>query len=317
VSVDESDIRSDSGAAPSLAVLIVNWNGRELLGECIGSLLGEGYDPLRIVVVDNDSADDSVAFLHDAFPAVEVVCSGANLRWAGGNNAGLRHMAEVGGLADYTLLLNNDTVVPEGSLRCLVEALDADPDAWIATPRICYADQPGAIWYDGGQVGRYTGWIHHSGIRQPAGRRPLRNRYVGYGTGCALLLSREAIETLGELDEGYFFYGEDSDYCLRARAAGHRVLHVPKSLILHKVSVSIGGENPRKAYLKSRSHVRLLRKHWPPARWLVLAPCQVLYYAGLAGWHLWGGRHAMARAALQGALDEMSGRRDPEMAGSI
>ena len=299
-------------APPSLAVLIVNWNGRELLGDCIGSLLTEGYDPLRIVVVDNASSDDSVDFLRQTFPSVEVVVSAENRRWAGGNNLGLRHLAESGEFPEHVLLLNNDTLVPEGSLRLLVDAQQEDAAAWIVTPRICYADQPGRIWYDGGEVGRYTGWIHHSGIRQTAGRRPLRKRYVGYGTGCALMISRRCFETVGELDEGYFFYGEDSDYCLRARAVGGCVLHVPGSLILHKVSSSLGEESPRKAYLKSRSHVRLLKKHWSAARWLLLAPCQLAYYAALAGWHLWGGRHGTARAGLAGVIDEISGRRDPE-----
>ncbi len=295
-------------AAPSLAVVIVNWNGQELLRDCIGSLLTAGYEPLRIVLVDNASADGSLAYVRGAFPSVEIVESPVNRRWAGGNNLGLRHLYADAAGPDYVLLLNNDTVVPEGSLQRLVGALAETPGAWAATPRICFADEPSRIWYDGGVVNRWSGWIHHDGIRQLAGRRSLRSRTVGYATGCAMLLSREAVAAVGDFDEDFHFYGEDADYSLRLRRAGGDILHVPAALVLHKVSMSVGRDSPRKAYLKSRSHVRLLRCHWPPSRWPLLVPSQLVYFAGLACWHLWGGRREMAHATLQGALDELSGR---------
>jgi len=308
VSAAATDTPAAAGTTPpSLAVVVVNWNGRDHLPECIGSLLADGYDPLRIVVVDNASGDDSVRFCRDAFPSVELVISDRNRYWAGGNNLGLRHLLATGG-ADFTLLLNNDTVVPQGSLARLVAAADREPRAWAATPRICFADEPWRIWYDGGRVGRFTGWVGHQGIRQAAGRRPLEERFVEYGTGCALLLARRALAAVPELDEAYTFYGEDTDFCLRLRAAGGRILHVPRSLILHKVSASVGAWSPRKAYLRSRSHVRLLRRHWRGAARAVLVPCQAAYFAGHAVWHLWQGRPAVASAVLMGALDELAGR---------
>lgn len=303
---------SDEGyeRLPALAVIVVNWNGRALLPDCIGSLLANGYDPLRIILVDNASTDDSVAFCRAAFPSVEIVASPTNTFWAGGNNLGLRHLAEPPG-ADYVLLLNNDTVVPEGSLRVLVEALADEPRAWAGSPRICYAAEPSRIWYDGGVVGRWSGWVRHAGIRQTAGRRGLESRFVDFATGCALLLSREAITAVGELDEDYVLYAEDTDYCLRLRAAGGRILHVPRALVLHKVSATTGDASPAKLYRRSRSHLRLLRRHWRGWRRVPLVPGQLAYFLGHAAWHLWHGRLDAARALIDGAVDELARRPYP------
>jgi len=294
----------------SLAVVVVNWNGRRLLDDCLGSLTASGYPGLRIVMVDNASRDDSVSFVRHRYPDVEIVVSAENRRWAGGNNLALRRLSGDGG-SDWILLLNNDTIVPGGSLRRLVSAAAADPAVWAATPRICYASAPSRIWYDGGTVGRWTGWVRHDGIRQQAGSRPLQSRYVEYGTGCALLLSRRALRKTGELDEGFRLYGEDTDYCLRLRAAGGRILHVPAALVLHKVSQSLGGDTPGRIYLRSRSHVRLLRRHWHGRQRWTLWPSQLLYHGGHVAWRLWHGQFATALALLQGALDELLDRPYP------
>jgi hypothetical protein len=307
-----SAIGSETGVTPpSLCVVVVNWNGREVLQDCLGSLGDSGYPGLRVLLVDNASHDTSVAFVRRHFPQVEVLVCAENLRWAGGNNAALARLAQEGWPQDQVLLLNNDTIVPAGSLQRLTVALAAEPRAWAATPRILYAGDPARIWYDGGLVGTRSGWIRHQGIRQLAGRRSTANRFVEYGTGCALLLSRRALRQIGLLDTAYHFYGEDADYSLRIRAAGGQILHVPRSLVLHKVSASLGEASPSKVYLRSRSHWRLLRRHWPAARWPLLLVAQAVYFAGHATWHLWHGRPSTALALCRGVLDEWRGRPVP------
>ena len=295
---------ADASERPGLAVIVVNWNGREHLAGCIGSLLECGYDPLRIVLVDNASRDDSVTFCRDAFPSLEIVESETNRYWAGGNNLGLKHLCATG-CPEYVLLLNNDTIVPAGGLELLVEALEEEPGAWAATPRICYAHEPSLVWYDGGRIGSWSGWVHHEGIRKRAGTRALTTRFTEYGTGCALLLTRTALENVGLLDESFTFYGEDADFCLRVRAAGGQLLHVPRALVLHKVSASLGAWSPRKAFLRSRSHVKLLRRHWCGWRAWTAACMQLPYFAGHAVWHLWHGRPQVAHAMILGALAEL------------
>lgn len=286
---------------PPLVVLVVNWNGREVLPECLDSLAVSGYPDLQVLVVDNASSDDSLDWVRRHHPSMEILETGANLRWAGGNNAGLRHL-EAAGYQGHVLLLNNDTVVPGGSLEQLVRTLDETSGAWIATPRICYAHDPARVWYDGGIAGANTGWMRHAGIRRLAGRLRTEARFVDWGTGCALLLAPGVHGNLGDLDEGFHFYGEDADYCLRANEAGGRILHVPRSLILHKVSASVGGTSPLKLRLRGASHVRLLRKHWPRRRWPLLVPSQLVYLAGHMAFQLWHGRLEAALAIWQGTL---------------
>ena len=292
---------------PSLAVVVVNWNGLSDLPDCLRTLSDTGYPGLRIIMVDNGSSDDSVAWTTANYPEVEVLATGANLRWAGGNNAALRKLQSES-YPGYILLLNNDTLVPEGSLRRLVQAMAESATAWAATPRICYAADPARVWYDGGVIGRFSGWIKHHGIRKMAGSLNPGQRFVDYGTGCALMLRPGLLNEIGLLDEGYHFYGEDADYSLRITAAGGRILHVPKALVLHKVSSSVGRQSPRRAWLRSRSHVRLLMRHWPRHWWPILAVSQFMFLSGHAIWNLWIGRPDTALAVWQGALDELTGR---------
>ncbi|MBK7046366.1 MAG: glycosyltransferase family 2 protein [bacterium] len=292
---------------PPLVVVIVNWNGMAVLRDCLASLRDSRYHGLRVILVDNGSTDNSVPWTRQHHPGVEIIEAGENLRWAGGNNVALRRLLAEDG-DPLILLLNNDTIVPEGSLHTLARALAADPLAWLATPRICYASDPARVWYDGGVVGRHSGWVRHDGIRKLAGRLDPQPRYVDYGTGCALLMTSAALRRLGLFDESFHFYGEDADYSLRARAAGGRILHVPRSLVLHKVSATLGQESPQRAWLRSRSHVRLMRTHWPRREWPLLLPSQAGFFAGHMAWNLWHGRLATALAIWQGAIDELSGR---------
>jgi GT2 family glycosyltransferase len=291
---------------PPLVVVIVNWNGMADLRDCLGSLRDCRYPGMRVIMVDNGSTDNSVAWTRRHHPGVEIIEAGANLRWAGGNNVALRLLA--GEAEDpYILLLNADTIVPEGSLRSLALAMVADPTAWLATPRIIYAADPARVWYDGGIVGRRSGWVRHDGIRKLAGRLDPQPRYVDYGTGCALMLAPGVLARLGLLDESFHFYGEDADYSLRARELGGNILHVPRSLVLHKVSASLGQESPYRVWLRSRSHVRLMRTHWPRRQWPLLFLAQAGFFAGHMAWNLWHGRLATALAVWQGAIDELRG----------
>ena len=292
---------------PPLAVVVVNWNGLADLPDCFRTLSDNRYPGLRLIMVDNGSHDNSIAWTEANYPEVEIIPTGENLRWAGGNNVALKMLQEES-YPGFILLLNNDTLVPEGSLRRLVAALADSAIAWAATPRICYASDPARVWYDGGVIGRLTGWVKHHGIRQLAGKLDNRQRFVDYGTGCALLLRPGLLEDVGLLDEGYHFYGEDADYSMRITAAGGSILHVPMALVLHKVSASLGRQSPRRAWLRSRSHVRLLMTHWPRHWWPVLLVSQIAFLSGHAFWNLWTGHPETALAVWQGALDELKGK---------
>ncbi len=289
-----------------LAVVVVNWNGLEDLPDCFRSLGDDRFLDLRIIMVDNGSQDESVVWTRAHHPEIEIIETGENLRWAGGNNVALKMLRDEN-YQGHILLLNNDTIVPEGSLRRMTDALEDSPEAWAVTPRIYYANNPALIWYDGGLVGQHSGWIRHAGLRKMAGKLDYNRRFIDYGTGCAMMIRHEVLLTVGLLDEGYYFYGEDADFSLRLTKAGGRILHVPRAVVLHKVSASMGGSTPRKAWLRSRSHVRLLGKHWPRSTWPVLFITQLGFLGGHSAWHLWHGRLETALAIWLGALDELRG----------
>jgi GT2 family glycosyltransferase len=305
--VSENQPANPNDNLPALAVVVVNWNGLDELQDCFSSLQDARYPDLRLIMVDNGSVDNSIAWTKKHFPTVEIIASDENLRWAGGNNLALIQLQEEN-FPGYILLLNNDTIVPEGSLRRLVAAMEKEPKYWASTPRICYAADPSIVWYDGGIVGGWTGWVRHAGIRRRAGAMKPDPRTIDYATGCAMMLGPTVLQKVGLLDEGFFFYGEDTDYSLRIRALGGEILHLPAALVLHKVSATVGAHSPRKAWLRSRSHMRLLAKHWPLKSYAVLIPAQLAYLAGHGAWHLWHGRPDTAMAVFTGAIDELRGK---------
>ncbi|RJP72912.1 MAG: glycosyltransferase family 2 protein, partial [Candidatus Zixiibacteriota bacterium] len=200
-------------STPSLAVIVVNWNRRDDTLACLASLALVTYPHFRVILVDNGSTDGSVAAVRERFPRVQVIESPVNLRFAGGNNLGLREVLARGD--DYALLLNNDTTVDADFLDKLVAAAQ-ETGAALAAPKILYFYRPEVIWFAGGELVPTLGYVRHWGLRQRDDGRFDQRRETTFLTGCALLIRRDALETVGLLDEDYYLYSEDADYCLRA-----------------------------------------------------------------------------------------------------
>ncbi len=254
--------RSPDGA---IAVVLVNWNGASDTLATLASLdrAGAGLD-LRPLVVDNGSTDDSRDRLRTARPDVEVLATGANLGFAGGNNAGLRHA-----LADpsvgWALLLNTDVEVAPDFLPPLLAAA-ADPAVGAAGPKIFYADPPDRLWAAGGRLRVRETVTEEWGRGEPDGPRWDRARDVTYLTTCCLLIPRDALERVGPLDTAYFLNVDDADWCRRALDAGYRLRYVPESRIWHKVAASTaGGYTPTKTFHTGRSNAVWVRRHGGPA----------------------------------------------------
>lgn len=246
-----------------LGVVVLNYNGAVDTLACLASLTPQLGRDDQVMVVDNFSREEDRTTLVSAVeglgdPRLELVLGRANLGFAGGNNLGLERLAAQG--FEYALLLNNDTVLEPSALDSLLDgARRAGAD--LAGPKILYFDAPQVVWHG-------AGW--YSPLRQgpfvPSHRRPdagdTNTTEASFLTGCALLLSRRAHETLGPLDDGYFFYFEDWDYCYRAARRGLRVIYVPASRVLHKVSRASGGwSNAFSLYHQGRGRARFLRKH--------------------------------------------------------
>ncbi len=281
-----------------LEIVVLNWNGLEDVTRCLESLrrLRPRADlEIGVRLVDNGSRDGSAERLPERFPEARFQVLPENLRFAGGNNAGVRAALAEG--ADYVLLLNNDTEVDENLVVDLFDEVERSPGAGLWGPLI--TDAAGRVWFGGGGVSLAWGWTWHRGLGEAPASRSRTAGATGYLTGCCLLVARSVFERVGLLDEGYYLYGEDADFSLRARAAGFRPRFVPRARLTHFVSSSSGGSvNPFKAYHRTRAGLRLFGRHargWRRATWrlgfLLFVAAQSLVWlargvpaAGVAAW---------------------------------
>lgn len=252
---------------PRVFIIVLTWNGKKDTLACLDSLEHLTYPNFEIIVVDNASNDGASNEIQRKFPNAELIVNSSNLRFAGGNNVGIKRAMELG--AEYVLLLNNDTVVEKDFLSKLVGAAVADQAVGIVGPKIYYYDNPKTIWYAGGKIEWWKGWVSHIGIREEDEGKYDAIMETDYITGCCLLIKREVIQQIGLLDEKYYIYGEDTDLCVRASRAGFKLLYVPASMIWHKLSVSSGGHlSWFKNWNKLKSQLRLMARyariyHWP------------------------------------------------------
>ena len=234
----------------------------------------------------------------------------ANLGFAAGNNPGIKAALARG--AEYVLLLNDDILVAPDFIGPLVGALQADRTAGMAGPRIFYAAEKGKIWFTGARLdkaacsfcspgsGQETEIYGHHGVEETA-----------YATACAVLVSRDLIDKTGLLDEEFFIYWEDSDWGLRAAAAGFKSLTVPASKIWHKVSCSAGGDDaPFKRFHKTRGQFVFAARHCGVGA-RVLVPRLLRDAAWLVFKSGKPGRFRMAAAILAGAASYFAGGRGP------
>ena len=293
----------------TLAVVVLNWNGlddtRALLPTLARCRVPDGWR-LQVLVVDNGSRDGSAAALAGEFPEVEVLALPENRRFAGGCNAGLERVLDQGAAA--VMLLNNDTEADPALCERLLLALEQDPGAGAASPLICYRRPLDVIWYAGGRCLPGLGLAAHRGLRRPDRGRYRTVEPTGYLTGCCLLATRAAWERVGRLDERFFIYAEDADWCLRARAAGLRLLFVPTARLWHKVSASSGAASPWKTYQRLRANLTLFARHARGLGRVTWLPAFLLQQGALALWLLLRGRGPAAAAVPRALWDALLGR---------
>jgi len=263
---------------PSVTVIVLNWNGKDLTIECLESLKQVNYSNFNILVVDNGSTDGSVELLKENFPEVSILVLEKNLGYAGGNNRGFYSLKP--DPPEFVIILNNDTIVDKNFIEPLVRQLLTHKKASQTVPKIYYENDPKLIWYAGGIVNLWTGSIYHLGIRQYDGPAYSKTRKTKYATGCCFCMRYEEFKEFGGFDETFPMYSEDVDLSLWIRAAGKQVWFVPDSKIWHKVSASLGGEfSFGKIVRKARGIFLLIKKHANLVQCLtliVLLPIQLI-----------------------------------------
>jgi len=246
---------------PSVYIIVLNWNGKTDTLACLASLYQLTYPNFNVLLVDNASSDGSEEAIRSAHPWIDVIQSGANLGFSGGNNVGIQRALEQG--ADYILLLNNDTEVDPCMLGAFVEAAQRYPDAGALSARIYFHEKPERLWYAGAKWvpnnSRFThiGWgkLDKDGDFATEGE-------TDYACGCAFFASAERWREVGLLDDTFFLTFEETDWCYRAHKAGHPSIYVPSAKLWHKISVSFGGaESPLAQYYMTRNRLLWAKRH--------------------------------------------------------
>jgi GT2 family glycosyltransferase len=277
-----------------VSIVIVNWNTREVTCDCIESL----YDQTRslefeVVVIDNASADDSVEAIRRQFPDVILIENKDNRGFAAANNQGLA-IAQ----GRYVLLLNSDTVVLDNAIEKAVEFADTRGDAAVIGCRVLNPDkslQPTCFMFPSVLnmllsttylykifprsrfFGRERmGWWNRDDVRE-----------VGVVTGCFMLTRREAIEQVGMMDEDFFMYGEETDWCYRFKQAGWKVMFTPAMEIIH-----LGGQSSKQVQVDMLIQLRMsilqfMKKNRGPLKYLVAKMLTILFWGGrIPFWYL-------------------------------
>jgi GT2 family glycosyltransferase len=288
--------------------VVVNWNGGEENLACLRSLLAQGLAEERVVFVDNGSRDGSRERVSGEFPALRTIDNDSNLGFGRGVNQGVELALAEG--AEAVLLVNNDVTLEDGTLAALRDELERSPEVGIVGPRVVYRDEPERLWAAGGRVTwrqNLTDLIGHRGPDRPEYQRTFD---VDYVVGCALLARRAVFERVGLLDDAFFAYHEDVDFCLRAGAAGFGVRTVGGVRALHAAHHATGGGyNARRKYMMGVNTIWFLRRHGTPLRWLGFVLFDVLTLP--LAWLLRAprGEGAAVRAKARGTWHGLRGRR--------
>lgn len=244
-------------ALPLVSIIIANWNGQAHLARCLPSLLAQTYPALEIIVVDNGSTDESVAWLRTHYPQVQCVVNAANLGFAMANNQGAR-VAH----GDYLVLLNNDTWVEPDWLAALVAALEARPQVGMVASLMVFAAQPTIVNSTGVCIDQLGVVWDRLGGAPVASVAPEVVEIFGPCAGAALY-RRTLWDEVGGFDEDFFAYLEDVDLAWRARWRGWGAVFAPKAKVYHAHSATGGEGSAFKTYWLARNKVRLLLKNYP------------------------------------------------------
>lgn len=240
-------------------LILVNYNGAKLTGDCLNSILESKYDEqydVHTVVVDNGSKVDETKALKQTYEDVIFIRSDENLGFAGGNNLGIKRALAEG--ADYVLLINNDTILDPSMLQRLMK--NVKPGT-VLTSKILYYSKPDTIWCEGGTIDRKRGNAYNGKMGEKDTHNS-ENYYCDFTSGCCMMIPLEIINKIGVLRDDYFMYCEDTEYCLRIKQAGYQIMVVPSAVLYHKVSASSGGEDsPFSVYYITRNRLRLVKEH--------------------------------------------------------
>lgn len=241
---------------PLIYIILVNYKGYADTIDCVKSLLKINYTNYKIVIVENASSDAELLKKNQFINENAVVLyTTENKGFSAGNNIGIKYAMNFD--ADYFLLLNNDTVVQADFLNQLVKTAEKNKKIGIVTGKIYFYKNPNELWYSGGCYDRNSGITNQVMFDKSINDE----KSITFASGCLMLISRDCIKKVGLLDDSYFMYSEDTDYCCRVCDAGFKIIWNPKSIIYHKVSASVGDSSPFQQYYITRNNLIMAKKY--------------------------------------------------------
>ena len=250
-------IGGDTISWPSVSLVILNWNGRFLLEQYLPSFLALEYPNYQIVLVDNGSTDDSVAYVAKHFPQIKLIAHKENLGFASGLNLAITKID-----SDIVVLLNNDVEVRPDWLRALISPLKADNSIGIAGCKLLYPDGK-TIQHAGASLTYPLALSHHYYYQEIDTGQADERRDVEYVTGAAMAITRPVIDAIGLLDEAFSpYYYEEVDYCYRARKAGFRIIYEPEAVAVHHESLMMKQVGVQKLFALEKNRYRFVLRHY-------------------------------------------------------
>ncbi|MFZ1528377.1 MAG: glycosyltransferase family 2 protein [Ferruginibacter sp.] len=262
---------------PAVAIVILNWNGKAFLSKFLPGVLQSSYPNKRVIVADNASTDDSIAFLQQHFPQVEIIINESNQGFAKGYNSALKKVS-----SDYYVLLNSDVEVANDWIEPVIELMESDKRIASCQPKILSYHKKGFFEY----AGASGGWIDKFGYPFARGRvfetcEEDKNQYDDaapcfWATGAAMFVKAQVFHELGGFDEYFFAHQEEIDLCWRMHAAGYAVYVQPASVVYHVGGGTLPQGNSRKTYLNYRNNMIMLHKNLPMAKKTWVIPMRIM-----------------------------------------
>ena len=291
---------------PKIAAIILNTNRRDDTLACLSSLMANQYPDLEVIVLDNASTDGSVAAIHDQYPSVNIHALEENKGYAGNNNTGIQKA--LASAADWVFILNEDIILAKDALAQMMRAVVDRNDVGIIGPLVYHFDEPQIIQTAGGMLNQQ--WDSQHRAQNEADEHlfssPLETDWV---SGCAIGVRREAIEKAGMIDDRFFYYWEETEWCLRIRSYGWKALIIPQAKIWHKGVQREYQPNPNVTYYATRNRLLLYKKHHPPFKvWLSTS---LFFLRTLVSWSIkpkWRTMRNHRDAMWQGLMDFMMAR---------
>lgn len=244
---------------PKTAVIILNFNSYNQTIECIESVKNITYPNYEIIVVDNNSKDDSLQQIKGSFPDVILLKSRDNLGYASGNNLGIKYALEKN--IEYICILNNDVAVDRNFLEPIIKTLMDDKNAAAAGPSICYYGQDDVIQAMGGNINLYTGLptMKFKGKKLSQVKEELLS--VDYLGGACFVVKAEILKKIGLIPENYFLFYEETEFFLNIKRQGYKLISIRDSRVYHKVSGTISKYKGLSYFFLNRNRIIFVRRN--------------------------------------------------------